>query len=101
MEKEKMPWSTAEAQLTRAGAVVAARGDDARAIALLRSAVAGLDGAGMQLYAAASRRCLGKMLGGDEGRALIDAADAWMREEGIAAPARVTAVLAPGFSRLD
>jgi hypothetical protein len=39
------------------------------------------------------------LLGGDPGRQAIDAADAWMQRQGIVAPAKMTAMLAPGFSR--
>ncbi len=53
----------------------------------------------MALYAAAARRCLGGLLGGNEGRELADGADAWMRTEMIKDPARMTAMLAPGFER--
>ena len=53
----------------------------------------------MLLYAAAARRRLGEMLGGDEGRALVETADAWMRSETIVNPERMTEVFAPGFDR--
>jgi hypothetical protein len=36
------------------------------------------------------------LLGGDEGRALVEAADAWMRGELILNPERMAAMLAPG-----
>jgi len=36
-------------------------------------------------------------VGGDEGRALVAAADSAMVAEAIAEPARMTALLAPGF----
>jgi hypothetical protein len=49
------------------------------------------------LFAAASRRQLGRLLGGDEGRALIDRADAWMSSQSIRRPDRMAACLAPGF----
>ena len=42
----------------------------------------------MGLYAAAARRHLGKLIGGDEGRALIARADAWMIDQGISNPAQ-------------
>jgi hypothetical protein len=70
------------------------------AISLLREAISGFDAADRALYAAASRRCLGILLGGDEGRDLVRAADAWMTSESIKNPARMTAMLAPGFARL-
>jgi hypothetical protein len=50
----------------------------------------------MGLYAAAARRCLGLMVGGDEGRDLVAVADAWMAAQTIRNPERMTAMLAPG-----
>jgi len=46
---------------------------------------------------ASVRRCLGLFIGGDEGRALIDQADAELVALGIKNPARLTAIWLPGF----
>jgi hypothetical protein len=43
-----------------------------------------------------ARRRRGEWIGGDEGRSVIGAADAWMAAQGIRSPARMTAMLAPG-----
>ncbi|MHC5544784.1 hypothetical protein ACYOEI_41655, partial [Singulisphaera rosea] len=51
----------------------------------------------MALYAAATRRQLGMILGGDEGRSLISEADAWMTRQGVVNPARMAAMYSPGF----
>jgi hypothetical protein len=104
VEREGVAWAAPWAKLLRAG-IAATRGAmrrqaDERAAALLREAISGFDAASMALYAAAARRCLGGLLRGDEGRQLSDGADAWMRTEMIKDPARMTAMLAPGFSRL-
>jgi hypothetical protein len=52
----------------------------------------------MALYAAAARYRRGKLLGGDAGRALEDAARSWMAGQGVVNPARMVALHAPGFS---
>ncbi len=77
----------------RAG-VAAARGDRSRAATLFAEAVTQLEAVDMNLYAAASRRRLGEILGGDEGRAQVEKADSWMRQQGIQNPARMADVFA-------
>jgi len=95
MEREKMPWGTALALLARAG-VAAGRRNVKEAVCLLATAEATLTAADMALYAAAARRRQGELTGGDQGRALITAADAWMSEQQIQNPARMAAMLVPG-----
>lgn len=51
----------------------------------------------MMLYATAARRRLGVVLGGDDGRKLVKAADAWMGAEDILDPVRMTEMMLPGF----
>jgi hypothetical protein len=96
LEKERRPDTTAVALLIRA-TVASCRGDEARAVALLEKARAGFEALEMRLYAAAAERALGRILGGDRGRALVTAAEAWMTGQGIRNPGRFAAVLAPGF----
>jgi serine/threonine protein kinase len=96
LEREKRPDAQAWARLVRAG-LAAARGDSKRAVALLAEAAAGFDAVDMRLYAAVSRRRLGELRGGDDGRALIAQADSWMAGQNIRNPVRMTAMLAPGF----
>jgi eukaryotic-like serine/threonine-protein kinase len=100
MERERMDHATWKAKLLRAGIAVTRRESTESAVSLLHEAIAGFDAADMALYAAATRRCLGALLGGDEGRQLLLGADAWMTSEMIKNPARMTAMLAPGFGRL-
>jgi serine/threonine protein kinase/tetratricopeptide (TPR) repeat protein len=98
--RERMPWATPGAQLLRAG-VARVRGDIDGAAALLRSSTSGFDAADMALHAAASRGALGELLGGDEGRALVDQAESWMRSESVKNPARMSAMIAPGFAKRE
>jgi hypothetical protein len=84
------------ATLLRAGAAHA-RGERDRAVALLRDAIDGFDGAEMALQATVCRRVLGSLVGGDEGRTLSDASEAWMAGQGVKNPARMTELVAPGF----
>ncbi len=95
LERERVAWADALAGLVRA-CVAWARGDAGKAAGLLRNAAADLDAAEMRLHAAAARRHLGPVVGGDEGRAAVTQADEWMRGQGIRDPARLAAVLAPG-----
>ena len=94
LDCEGMAWSKALAYPIRAG-VAAARGDTSRAASMFAEAVTQLEAVDMNLYAAASRRRLGEILGGDEGRAQMERADSWMRQQGIQNPARMADVFAP------
>ena len=96
MRKEHMAWSDPLASLLRAG-VAATQGDAGLAELSLREAVKGLESADMALYAAAARWQRGRIIGGDEGKSLVAAAETWMRDQGIVSPARMAAMLAPGF----
>ena len=89
-----MDWSRALSCPIRAG-IAAARGDAATAAALFADAVTRLEAVDMDLYAAAARRRLGEILGGDEGRAHVEKADSWMRHQTIRDPARMADVFAP------
>jgi hypothetical protein len=85
----------AHAQGLRAGAA-AGRGDRELCRKLLAEAAATWERAEAAMNAAAARRRLGEIQGGDEGRALVEAADAFMSAQGIRSPARMTAMLLPG-----
>ncbi len=78
-------------------AVQQQRGDRVGAVGWLREAAAGFARVSMALHAQAVRRRLGQLLGGDEGRALVQAADAFITAQAIVEPARMAAMLAPGF----
>ncbi len=98
LDREKAPWAEALARLIRAG-VASVERNESVAAALLGAAATALDEVDMPLWAAAARRYVGRLLGGDEGRALVARADALMCEQGIVNPARMAAMYAPGFAR--
>ena len=77
--------------------MAATRGLHHEAAARLREAAAGFEAAGMQLCAAAARHRLGALVGGDEGHTLIRESEAWMTDQTIRDPVRMTALFAPGF----
>jgi hypothetical protein len=91
------PYSAPLADLILAS-VAATKGQGPTAVALLRGAVAVFDARGMQLYREAARWRLGQQVGGDEGRALVVAAERWAEGEGVKNPARMLALMAPGFA---
>ncbi len=91
-----MSWCPPASRMLRAG-VAQVEGDPAAAMAHLREAVPGFERADMAMHAAAARRQLGRLLGGDEGAKLIAAAEAWMAREEVVRPDRFVAMLAPGF----
>jgi hypothetical protein len=87
----------AYAMLIRAG-VANCKGDLDRAKRLLEEALSGFVASELGLFAAATRRRLGQLLGGDRGNSLVAEADHWMTTQGIRNPMRMTAVYAPGFA---
>jgi hypothetical protein len=80
--------------MIRAG-IASLRGDDERATRRLRWAIEHADAEGLELIAATARRRLGARLGGDEGRALVATADAWMSSQGVRCAERLARVEAP------
>ena len=96
IEREQMPWGTPLAHLIRA-CVAADRRDLDRARTWLVTAEAGFERADMMVHAAVARGARGITTGGDEGRALVAAADRWMMEHGVRNPARMRAMHAPGL----
>jgi Cdc6-like AAA superfamily ATPase len=93
---ERLAWGDALAA-TIDGAVAKQRGDVERAETLLGEAEGGFERADMALHAQVARRQRGVIIGGDEGHALVQAADAWMTEQLIESPARFAALYAPGY----
>jgi hypothetical protein len=52
----------------------------------------------MRLHAVTAQRRLGEILGGDQGRELIQQADDWMTRQQIKNPVKITNLMAPGFN---
>ncbi len=97
---EKTTWGAPFAHLILGGAS-AVEGDLDAAASFTKEAMNEFEFAGIQGHAAAARRPYGQLTGGDGGQQAVEGADAWMASEGIVNPARVTAMLAPGFPGLD
>lgn len=97
LERKKMPWSLALAQLILAG-VAAAQGEVRGAAARFKTAAGQLDDVDMKLFAAAARRRRGELIGGDEGEALVAESVAWMESQGIQKPSRMCDMVVPAVS---
>jgi hypothetical protein len=95
LERERLHWGDPLANLLRAG-VASVRGEAEEAMMYVTRAEAALEAADMSLYAAAARRRRGELLGGDEGRALVESSETAMRNQKIREPGRFTAMMAPG-----
>ena len=94
LEKEDMPWSLAFATAARAG-IADAQGDDAEAIRLLVEAEQRFAEADMALHRTAARRQRGLLIGGDQGAALVQEADAAMRAQDVVQPGLLAALSVP------
>ncbi len=91
LEREDFPTAAAHALSIRAQ-IAASRGASSEARSLFEGAVSAYRKLSMSLFAAASQRSLGSLLGGDEGMALVAQADQWMTSQGIRNPARMAAL---------
>jgi tRNA A-37 threonylcarbamoyl transferase component Bud32 len=91
-----MPWCAPAAAIVQAALAIRHRPD--ATVAQLRAAVHGFDAADMALHAAIARHRLGRLVGGDEGRALLETAAARLRDLGVKNVAAMAAMLAPGFA---
>ena len=84
--REHVPWADALAAMLAAGRARQLRNDDEAAVQL-RSAIDSSETTDMKLLATISRRRLGALVGGDEGRKLVTDADYELRRLGVRAPA--------------
>ncbi len=89
LDRERLRTSRAHAGLVRAG-IAAVAGDRDLAARRLRPAVEAYDDLGMELFANPARRVLSRLVGGEEGRALLEQSDLWMRRHAVRDPERLT-----------
>ena len=95
LNAEVDPWAHAFGAC--AGATLATRrGDRAGARALLDLAVARMDLLDMRSFAMAARYRRGELVGGDAGRAEVERAVQWHRDQGVLRPDRAVNMLLPG-----
>ena len=73
------------------------RGNVAEAVRLLGEAEDGFRAGDMALYAASAQYRRGRLVGGDQGRKLIESALETMTNQEIRNPACLLSVFAPGF----
>ncbi|MCU1282751.1 MAG: putative ATPase, partial [bacterium] len=73
-------------------------GDVDGAIAELRRALPALEAIDLNLFGYGARRRLGQLVGGDEGAALVAAADGALARQGVARPDKLAAMIAPGIA---
>jgi hypothetical protein len=91
LRRECVPWASAVAELASAG-IFAVSGDNDAAIRGYKLAADALDAVGMATYAAAARRRLGELLGGQRGLAQVAEAEADLTRHGIRDPGRSSAM---------
>ncbi len=96
LEREGVEYASALATLGRA-AIAYRSGDEARALRILSDAEAACEDVSFGLYAIASRRRRGQLLGGDEGRAMVDACDRLVRAQRFKSLESFYRLWAPGF----
>jgi hypothetical protein len=95
----RVPWPRANGALVRAG-VSSLRGDDEGARRHLESAVALFtEATPMPIFAAAARRQLGSLLGGDAGKVMVDEADDALRAEDVVRPDAFASMLVGAIRR--
>jgi serine/threonine protein kinase len=95
LRREADRWAGALAALVEASVENAAGRRDA-AIASLRATIEAMEATHTLIYAEPVRHRLGELLGGEEGRALIEASRASLVAQGFVAPERWVSVIVPG-----
>ncbi len=93
--REDVPWGFALGRLLEACA--ASFGDVEDALSILRELEGQFDALDMRLHVEVVRYRHGQLLGGEEGRALLERAESALRALGVVRPPAFVALLAPGF----
>ncbi|MBI4956331.1 MAG: AAA family ATPase [Myxococcales bacterium] len=94
IERERTAWGDALATELRAG-VALARGAEGAAVKLLAAAAPALLAAGFEVAAVAAAYERGRLVGGDEGRALRARAERWLAAQEVASPVRYCGLYLP------
>src|SRR5207248_7467939 len=96
LEKVGSQPSDGLAQLVRAG-IANVRSDVGTALIHLETAERAFVARDMCILASVARRQRGALSSGEEGTALVTAAEEWMARQHVRNPARISAFWAPGF----
>lgn len=95
IEHENMPWGNALAHLIHAGVAASSKQTD-NAIHHLVLAESKCRAADMLLFANVAHRRYGQLIGGENGKSMVEKANKWMVGQKIKNPDRITSMLAPG-----
>lgn len=96
LKRLRLPFAEMKGDLLLAGAS-ARRGNLDDAVSHLARCATAATGLRMPFHVAIANRRRGELIGGDEGSALIAAADTALRAEAVKSPERIVALYAPGF----
>jgi hypothetical protein len=97
LQREKIGYCVAVGTIVEGG-VRMLRGDHDGAVRAYRQAASLCDEVEMRLHAEGVRWELGRILGGDEGAALVAAAEEALRAQGVRAPARMVTTFTGGIT---
>jgi hypothetical protein len=99
LDQQGVLWAEASAQMIR-GAIAARRGELDTALEQLEHSTQSFTQTDMKLFAAATRRAHGALLGGDEGQQLISEADQSLAAQGVQSPRHMSRILGVSFPGL-
>ncbi len=97
LDRQTNPWGRASAKVAQA-ALQQFEGNAAAAAETFVAAAKLFEDIDMMGYAWSARRRAGQMIGGDEGRNLVEAADRWFESQSILRPERFAAMHVGGFA---